>query len=109
MGEPSPVIVAELGPGRGTLMADALRAWRSVPKLLDRLSIALIETSPVLRGVQRETLRHSPAPLRWCERIEEAPHGPLIVIANEFIDALPIRQMVRHGGTVARALRDCRR
>jgi NADH dehydrogenase [ubiquinone] 1 alpha subcomplex assembly factor 7 len=98
IGEPSPAVIAELGPGRGTLMADALRAWRSVPKLLDSISIALIETSPVLRDIQRETLRHSPAPLRWCETIEQAPQGPLIVIANEFVDALPVRQIVRHEG-----------
>jgi NADH dehydrogenase [ubiquinone] 1 alpha subcomplex assembly factor 7 len=98
MGAPKPVIVAELGPGRGTLMADALRAWRSVPKLLDSVSIALIEMGPVLRGLQRETLRHSPAPLRWYDGIEQVPHGPLIVIANEFIDALPVRQMVWHEG-----------
>jgi NADH dehydrogenase [ubiquinone] 1 alpha subcomplex assembly factor 7 len=98
MGEPRPAVIAELGPGRGTLMADALRAWRSVPKLLDSISIALIETNPVLTDVQRETLRHSPAPLRWCETIEQAPQGPLIVIANEFVDALPVRQIVRHEG-----------
>ena len=98
MGSPRPVVVAELGSGSGMLMADALRAWRSVPKLLDSISIALIETSPVLRGIQRETLRHSPAPLRWCDRIEQAAYGPLIVIANEFIDALPVRQMVRQEG-----------
>jgi len=98
MGEPSSVIVAELGPGRGTLMADALRAWRGVPKLLDIISVALVETSPVLREAQRETLRGSPAPLQWCETIEEVPQGPLILIANEFIDALPVRQMVLQGG-----------
>ena len=98
MGEPRAVTVAELGPGRGTLMADALRAWRSVPKLLDGMSIALIETSPVLGETQRQTLRGCPAPLRWYESIEAVPQGPLIVIANEFIDALPVRQMVRQGG-----------
>jgi NADH dehydrogenase [ubiquinone] 1 alpha subcomplex assembly factor 7 len=98
MGEPGAVTVAELGPGRGTLMADALRAWRSVPKFLDSMSIALVETSPLLRAAQKETLRASPAPLSWCERIEDVPHGPLILIANEFIDALPVRQMVRQGG-----------
>jgi NADH dehydrogenase [ubiquinone] 1 alpha subcomplex assembly factor 7 len=87
--------VAELGPGRGTLMADALRAWRSVPKLLDSISIALVETSPVLRETQRETLRASSAPLAWYESLEGVPQGPLIVIANEFIDALPVRQFVR--------------
>jgi NADH dehydrogenase [ubiquinone] 1 alpha subcomplex assembly factor 7 len=98
MGEPSAVTVAELGPGCGTLTADALRAWRSVAKFLDSVSIALIETSPVLREAQKETLRASPAPLGWHESIEEVPPGPLIVIANEFIDALPVRQMVRQGG-----------
>jgi NADH dehydrogenase [ubiquinone] 1 alpha subcomplex assembly factor 7 len=98
MGEPGSAIIAELGPGRGTLMADALRAWRSLPKLLDSLTVALVETSPVLREAQRETLRGSPAPLQWCETIEEVPQGPLILIANEFIDALPVRQMVREGG-----------
>jgi NADH dehydrogenase [ubiquinone] 1 alpha subcomplex assembly factor 7 len=98
MGEPRAVTVAELGPGRGTLMADALRAWRSVPKLLDSMSIALIETSPVLCETQRQTLRGCPAPLGWYESIEDVPQGPLIVIANEFVDALPVRQMVRQGG-----------
>ena len=93
MGEPASVIVAELGPGRGTLMADALRVFNSVPKLLDRGTVALVETSPVLREAQRKTLRRSRAPLRWCETIDEVPQGPLILIANEFIDALPVRQM----------------
>jgi SAM-dependent MidA family methyltransferase len=66
--------------------------------LLDSMSIALIETSPVLCETQSRTLRGCPAPLRWYESIEAVPHGPLIVIANEFIDALPVRQMVRQGG-----------
>ena len=95
MGEPRAVTVVELGPGRGTLMKDALRAWRSVPKFLDGVSIALIETSPVLREMQANMLRASPAPSGWYESIEEVPHGPLIVIANEFIDVLPVRQFVR--------------
>jgi NADH dehydrogenase [ubiquinone] 1 alpha subcomplex assembly factor 7 len=97
MGEPA-IAVAELGPGRGTLMADALRAWRSVPKLLDAASIALIETSPVLRETQANTLHASPAPLGWYESLDDVPQGPLIVIANEFIDALPVRQFVRQNG-----------
>jgi NADH dehydrogenase [ubiquinone] 1 alpha subcomplex assembly factor 7 len=98
MGQPAVVTVAELGPGGGTLMADALRAWRSVPEFLDNLSVALIETSPVLREAQRQTLRGAPAPIGWYESIEDVPSGPLIVIANEFIDALPVRQMVRQDG-----------
>jgi NADH dehydrogenase [ubiquinone] 1 alpha subcomplex assembly factor 7 len=97
MGESSRVIVAELGPGRGTLMADAIRAWRSVPKFLDSVTMALVETSPSLREMQREALRGSPAPLHWHDSIEDVPQGPLIVIANEFIDALPVRQFGREG------------
>ena len=98
MGAPSSITIAELGPGRGTLMADALRVFRTVPKLAESLTTALIETSPVLREAQRETLSASPAPLRWFESIEEVPQGSLILIANEFVDALPIRQFVRAGG-----------
>ena len=97
MGGP-PAVIAELGPGRGTLMADALRVFGRVPGLRDRVTIALVETSPSLRETQRATLRSSPAPLLWCEDIGEVPQGPLIVIANEFVDALPVRQFVRAGG-----------
>jgi len=97
MGEPSHVVVAELGPGRGTLMADAVRAWRSVSKFLESVTIALVEISPSLRETQRATLRGAPASVRWHDSIEDVPQGPLIVIANEFIDALPVRQFVREG------------
>lgn len=97
MGSPAAVVVGELGPGRGTLMADALRAFRTAPGLLESATLALIETSPVLREAQAETLRHSALPPRWFERIEDVPQGPFVLIANEFIDALPIRQFVRAG------------
>jgi SAM-dependent MidA family methyltransferase len=60
--------------------------------------VALVETSPVLETVQREMLRDSPAPLHWYASLEDVPSGPLILIANEFIDALPVRQIVRQGG-----------
>jgi SAM-dependent MidA family methyltransferase len=79
------------------LLADALRVFKAVPGMMDGLSVALVETSPVLRDVQRETLRDSPAPLQWCDRLEAIPHDPLILIANEFIDALPVRQIMREG------------
>ena len=98
MGAPASVIVAELGPGRGTLMADAIRAWRSAPEFLAGVSVALVETSPTLEAVQRETLSDCPAPLRWYAGLEDVPRGPLILIANEFIDALPVWQVVREGG-----------
>ncbi|MGZ5916547.1 MAG: class I SAM-dependent methyltransferase [Methyloceanibacter sp.] len=97
MGEPTTVTVAELGPGRGTLMADALRAWRLVPTFLNSVSIALVETGPVLRDTQRKTLHASPAPLRWYRDVHALPEEPLILLANEFIDALPIRQHIRRG------------
>ena len=98
MGEPSRVTIAELGPGRGTLMADATRAWRSVPKFLDSISVALIETSPVMVEAQRRTLEDAGAPLRWYAALDAVPESPLIVLANEFVDALPIRQFIRRGG-----------
>lgn len=97
MGEPA-VVVAELGPGRGTAMADALRVFEKVPRLLDSMTIALVETSPVLRDTQRAMLAPSPAKPHWCESIDAVPQGPLILIANEFIDALPVRQLVRADG-----------
>lgn len=95
MGEPPGITVAELGPGRGALMADALRAWRSVPPFLASVSIALVESSPVLREAQRKALHASPVPLHWHADLDALPPGPLIVLANEFLDALPIHQYVR--------------
>jgi NADH dehydrogenase [ubiquinone] 1 alpha subcomplex assembly factor 7 len=97
MGEPRPVIVAELGPGRGTMLADAIRAWRVVPRLLNSASVALVERSPQLAALQRETLRGVPVPLDWYSRLEDVPDGPTVLLANEFVDALPIRQFVRIG------------
>ena len=95
MGAPKPIIVAELGPGRGTLMSDAMRAWRSVPEFLENVTVVLVETSPVLREVQQTALHGADAAVRWRDTLDDVPHGPLIVIANEFVDALPIRQLVR--------------
>ena len=97
IGEPGAITMAELGPGRGTLTKDALRAWRGVPKFPERVSVALIETSPVMAEVQRKTLEESRVPLGWYAALDAVPEGPLIVLANEFVDALPIRQFVRRG------------
>ncbi|NYZ14129.1 class I SAM-dependent methyltransferase [Azospirillum sp. RWY-5-1] len=104
MGGPSPVRLVELGPGRGTLMADALRAASLVPDFRNAVAVHLVETSPVLRERQRRTL--APFPLahggvRWHDRLEDVPDGPALVIANEFFDALPIRQLQKteHGWT----------
>ena len=93
---PAPVRLVELGPGRGTLMADALRAMRAVPGLLDALSLHLVEASPTLRAAQGRALAgHAPA---WHDRLEDVPDGPLLLVANEFLDALPVRQFVHSGG-----------
>jgi NADH dehydrogenase [ubiquinone] 1 alpha subcomplex assembly factor 7 len=93
MGRPERVILAELGPGRGTLMADALRALKGVPAFRHALRLHLVESSPVLRRHQAALLAEaSPS---WHDDLGELPEGPLILIANEFLDALPIRQLVR--------------
>ncbi|PPB79881.1 SAM-dependent MidA family methyltransferase [Albidovulum inexpectatum] len=94
-GRPTPFVLAEPGPGRGTLMSDILRTIRAVPGMADAARIYLIEASPTLRARQAETLKgHDPV---WLERVEDLPGAPLFVVANEFFDALPIRQFVRKG------------
>lgn len=92
MGRPTSIVLAELGPGRGTLMADALRAARVMPGFADALEVHLVETSPALRAAQASRLKAA----TWHETIDSLPTGPAIVIANEFFDALPIRQFERH-------------
>jgi SAM-dependent MidA family methyltransferase len=89
MGRPEPVILAEAGPGRGTLMQDAVRTIAKVaPGFHAAASIHLIETSPRLRAQQAARL---PTAV-WHDHIEALPPGPMILLANEFFDALPIRQ-----------------
>jgi SAM-dependent MidA family methyltransferase len=93
MGQPAPVRLVELGPGRGTLMRDALRAARAVPAFLDAATLHLVEASRPLRELQRTTLASSVA-AEWHAAFDSVPDGPSIVIANEFLDALPIRQLI---------------
>jgi NADH dehydrogenase [ubiquinone] 1 alpha subcomplex assembly factor 7 len=94
MGSPDNLALVELGPGRGTLMADALRAAKVVPEFLASIDVHLVETSPVLRQYQGRTLAGLGLPLSWHRDFAEVPERPLIVIANEFFDALPIEQAV---------------
>jgi NADH dehydrogenase [ubiquinone] 1 alpha subcomplex assembly factor 7 len=98
MGRPSPFQLVELGPGRGTMMADALRAARTVPGFLDAAQIVLIEASAALKAVQARTLGPTGAQIRWIDRIEAVPPGPAIVLGNEFLDCLPVRQAIRRNG-----------
>lgn len=93
MGAPDPVHLVEIGPGRGTLMADALRAGATVPAFRAALRVHLIETSPFLRERQRRTLT-GVGPI-WHDSFEQVPRGPILVIANELFDALPVRQFQR--------------
>ncbi|MDB5373343.1 MAG: SAM-dependent methyltransferase [Belnapia sp.] len=94
MGRPAPLLLVELGPGRGTLMADALRAIAEVmPAFRAALQLHLVETSPALRAAQARLLPDA----QWHADIATLPAGPAIVLANEFFDALPIRQFIRRG------------
>ena len=96
MGEPEPLVLAELGPGRGVLAEDLLRAAAAVPRFRRALRLHLVERSPLLCAVQQERL--GPAGARWVCGIDELPAGPLILFANELLDALPVRQFVRCRG-----------
>jgi len=96
MGAPYPVLLVECGPGRGTLMADALRAVEGVaPAFRAAVRVHLVETSPALREAQRRALGDAVA--GWHDDVAALPDGPMLLLANEFLDALPIRQFVRRG------------
>jgi NADH dehydrogenase [ubiquinone] 1 alpha subcomplex assembly factor 7 len=104
MGGPSPLNLVELGPGRGTLMSDALRATRGVPGFAEAVRIHLVETSPALRRRQAQILGQQP---QWHNDLGTLPEGPMIVIANEFFDALPVRQFQRVDRGWCERLVDC--
>lgn len=94
-GAPAPFTLAEIGPGRGTLMADILRATRNVPGFHAAMRVVLVEASARLRDLQRARLEgHA---ITWADTVAELPQAPLFLIANEFFDALPIRQFTRDG------------
>lgn len=93
---PKKIRLVELGPGRGTLIKDVLRAARLDANFLAALDVVLIEASPALQAVQKQTLKDSPTALRWSTKVSDAlGDTPLFLIANEFLDALPIHQYVK--------------
>jgi SAM-dependent MidA family methyltransferase len=92
---PARFTLAELGPGRGTLMADALRAASKVPGFIDAAEVIFVEASPALQSIQRNTV--APHIAQWVSQASDLPDQPLFLIANEFFDALPIRQFIRSG------------
>src|SRR4051812_9024023 len=95
MGSPENIRLVELGPGRGTMMADALRAAKVVPAFYSALVLHLVEVSPVLQQAQRQTLEPLGMPLHWHQALEDVPPGPTIILANEFFDALPVHQAIK--------------
>lgn len=100
LGQPSPFALVELGPGRGTLMADLLRAAKASPDFLKAVELHLIEMSPVLQKLQHEKIE---AHFTSHASIDSLPNMPTIFVANEFFDALPVQQFeIRDGRSFER-------
>lgn len=95
IGGASGVELVEIGPGRGTLMADLLRATRAVPGFHDAISISMVETSDRLIKVQNEKLQGMYPRIKWYKNLSEVPDKPVIIVNNELFDALPVRQYVK--------------
>jgi NADH dehydrogenase [ubiquinone] 1 alpha subcomplex assembly factor 7 len=93
-GEPAALRLIEIGPGRGTMIADALRALRVLPPLYQTLGVHLVEINPVLREKQKATLA-GVRNIYWHDSFDEVPDGPAVVLANEYFDVLPIHQAVK--------------
>jgi NADH dehydrogenase [ubiquinone] 1 alpha subcomplex assembly factor 7 len=96
LGAPARVLLVEAGPGDGTLMSDALRAAKLAPDFLAAAKLWLVETSAPLIERQQTTLANAPLGPRWIGRLADLPgDAPLILVANELLDCLPARQLVR--------------
>lgn len=96
MEQHQPFILCEMGPGRGTLMQDLLRAAHQLsPAFTQAAIITMVETSPRLRDMQRQTLAHTDLNITWTDDLKTLPPLPLILVANELFDALPMRQYVK--------------
>lgn len=95
IGSPENVRLVELGPGRGTMMLDMLRAARVLPEFRNAVVVHMVEVSPALQERQKHTLGGVDVPVIWHTSFDDVPEGTLIVVANEFFDALPVHQAVR--------------
>ena len=95
MGAPENIRLVELGPGRGTLLLDALRAARVVQGFREAIVLHLVEISPALQKLQQQRLEALDVPALWHAALDDVPGGPSLIIANEFIDALPVHQAVK--------------
>ncbi len=94
MGSPSKFVLLELGPGRGTLISDIIRVLKKFKQCYSAVDIYLLEVSPKLQEVQYNTLQNVGEKVLWCRDINSIPNYPIIVVANEFFDALPIKQFI---------------
>lgn len=97
LGSPDPVQLVELGPGRGTLMSDIMRVAAMRPAFRKALNVNLVEISPALKARQEETLAWTGMDYCWFGRFSDVPPGPILLVANEFFDALPVHQYVGTG------------
>ena len=96
--QPKTFHLAELGPGTGAMMADALRASRAAPGFAETVEVTLVEASAALKMVQGRTLTPSGVMTGWADRLEQIPGGPAVILGNEFLDCLPLRQAVKQDG-----------
>jgi SAM-dependent MidA family methyltransferase len=95
MGAPAEVRLVELGPGRGSMMLDMLRAANVMPDFRRAIAVHLVETSPALLARQQQTLGNVDVPIVWHESLIDVPEEPAIIVANEFFDAIPVNQAVK--------------
>ena len=95
LGRPPTLNLIELGPGRGIMMSDILRTATLDPAFEKALTVTLIEASAALEAVQAKTLANAGVPVNWASDLAKAPNGPTLIIGNEFLDCLPIRQFIQ--------------
>lgn len=99
LGKPDNCVICEIGPGRGTLMSDLLRAaGKLAPDMLRTAQVAMVETSDRLTAVQQKKLKECPANISWHKNLDTVPQGTLILVANELFDALPDHQYIKSDG-----------
>lgn len=103
LGRPETVHLIEFGPGRGIMMSDILRAARLDPDFTKAVQVTLIEASAALEAVQAQTLAQAAIPVSWAKNLSEVPNGASIIIGNEFLDCLPIRQFIQKDHFAGRA------
>jgi len=97
MGQPTRLNLVEYGPGRGVMMDDILRAVRVKPDCSDALNVYLIEVGAALEAAQVRALSNAPAPVNWIKTLNDVPDEPILIIGNEYLDCLPVRQFILRG------------